>query len=132
MKIYLLLAGFFLFIINAEAKPAQKPKLGIKSIDEGLTITMKFECGTKPYKIRAFRYKIQVLEKEKPLSVEGTQRTWLSKNVTMLKLKYNKKRKIDFKHVEISTNKWIRSFPEQKLSEPIQLSLEQCKDMGSY
>jgi hypothetical protein len=134
--------GCSLFSKESERKPtstkltAEQKTPGVKITDEGLAIVMKFNCapdaGGKPFKIRAFKYKIHVLENDKQLNVEGTQRAWLDTNLTMLKLKYNKNRKIDFKNVEISTDKWIRAFPENQLKEPINFSYNECKDLGSY
>jgi len=117
----------------------KEAKLGLNLTDQGLFLKVQFNCqqesgqgSTSPYKIRAFSYKIHVLENDKELKVEGTQRAWLDTNLTVLKLNYAKTRKITFKNLEISTNKWIRSFSDAQLADPIQFSIGECKDLAPY
>jgi hypothetical protein len=119
---------------NKIANEIQK-NLGPRNTDYGLAVTLQFHCGPQegePFKLRAFKYKMRVLENNKEFTVGGTQTRWLDTNLTELKLKYAKGRKITFKNVEISTDKWIRSFPESQLKDPIAFSLQECKDLGSY
>jgi hypothetical protein len=123
-----------LLLMNAALADAQK-NLGPTFTDEGLSIRMKFVCGgptDKPFKLRAFKYKLRVIENEKEFVSRGTQNAWLDINLTEIKLKFKKTRKITFKNVEISTDKWLRALPEGPLTAPIVLTLQECKDMGSY
>ena len=105
--------------------------LGPKLTDQGMSILLKFNC--QPFfKLRAFKYKIHVMENNKEYTINGTQTAWLDANLTELTVKFAKTRKINFKNVVILTDKWLRAFPEDQLKEPIPFTLQECKDMGSY
>lgn len=115
--------------------------LGLSIIDvtpeqKAISLKVKFNCikdgSGEPHKIRSFKYKIKVTEGEKEIVSEGTQRAWLEPNVSVLNLKYPKSRDINFKSLEISSHTWIRSFSELQLSEPITLSLNECKALEPY
>ncbi|WP_413290055.1 hypothetical protein [Bdellovibrio sp. HCB337] len=115
--------------------------LGLTVVDvtpeqKAISLKVKFNClkddGGEPHKIRSFKYKIKVTEGEKEIASEGTQRTWLEPNVSVLNLKYPKSRNINFKSLEISSHTWIRSFSELQLSEPVTLSLSECKALEPY
>lgn len=117
------------------AKLRARP-LGVSVIElpntNAVSVKIKFDCQDEAYKIRMFKYKIRVTENDKEIQTEGLQKTWLDKNVTVVNLRYPKKRDIKFKSIEISANSWVRSFPDSQLSSPLGLTLQQCKDLAPY
>lgn len=117
------------------AKLKARP-LGVSVIElpntNAISVKIKFDCQDDTYKIRMFKYKIRVTENDKEIQTEGLQKTWLEKNVTVVNLRYPKKRDIKFKSIEISAHSWVRSFPDTQLTTPLGLSLQQCKDLAPY
>lgn len=115
----------------AEARPLGVSVLELKKTN-AISIKVKFDCQDENYKVRMFKYKIRVTENGKEIQTEGLQKGWVEKNVTVLNLRYPKKRDIKFKSLEISAHSWVRSFPDNLLSQPLSLSLQQCKDLAPY
>src|SRR5437868_4154351 len=97
----LLLTGCSLFSKNTQPPDKKQSDaalaaqaLGIKvyesPTENKLAVKIQFNCQSETYKLRVFKYKLRVSEKvsekEKELVIEGTQRGWLSPNITVVSL----------------------------------------------
>lgn len=118
-------------IAKLKARPLGVSVLQLPNTN-AISVKIKFNCQDENYKIRMFKYKIRVTENDKEIQTEGLQKTWLEKNVTIVNLKYPKKRDIKFKSIEISAQNWVRSFPDNQLDQPLSFTLQQCKDLAPY
>jgi len=136
LLLVLMLAGCASSTESEAADPIKARPLGVSVLEltktNAISIKIQFDCQDANYKIRMFKYKIRVVENGKEIQTEGLQKAWLEKNVTVLNLRYPKTRAIKFKSLEISAHSWVRSFPDNQLSQPLSLSLQQCQDLAPY